>query len=1363
MVVANEFEDGFDLDKIDAEIKIEKIRQTASKLSWDGFQQALRRNLMEKRFVFDTEGRIDLLHAISTIRRNLPVDKNAELPVQLRQLSDSLECVLSSQQGVSTMKNADVVLEFAYDNDQATSDDAFEYVKKGDFGSLRAKIFAVIATIPSGLSAAEKSLCVAALDIFEAYLSASNDVKPSFENIGTFPLGFLLQRTALRPARIFYTVEPSYVVIKKAQLEPSDFDNLDYMELSVATVDREVELPAGDVSYGMWRRLERHLARPAAVKENVNLYRYMSGFKFQESELVMRTSFPEPYLQHRYIVSNSSLLEERDCVISEICIGNGSYLTEIVSIVRAQAMHNSLWESLLAMCSGKCKSEQPYLDVRIVPSPARYELSFCAANKVYLVRIELTREFEWIGTVEDANGAIVSADLNSLLTQRINRTRSIPVALVRVLKELGCETVHGRPVCEDQMSMEVDYEHGLVSSMDKVGNAWLPMFNRSKQPKKSCQPNLPEFTFEVHTVPLTTPGGLLASYKEIASERGAHPLTAARAEARTHLVQSDTALAISDLEAICQLADGMDDDSKTSTPSLPARHSTSPASSRPPGCVGSSGPGSGVPQLSPLETARLKMTSYREMKVDKINGPPDKAMGSEEKRTGIFQNLSLRENCFVHVFQAWFFELECSSTWRVFFVTPCALSFAWKFTHWNHVLQESQHVVFTLRCLTRSFKLNEIDDDTSISTNMDFDVSYTRRACISDYTEEVKSCARAFLVYSLQAIAISRGVERTSFSPHLLGFLRDGRDICDDTVSYAINRTLESDHSVGAAAAVGLASATPDVFEFADDRSVGSGSAYPSPSPQFTPFACGTAGSPLAGQSIRGATTKRRPRARKTANIGGRIGDFPSSIMKGPTMTGVSTRKPRGKTGVRRPRGSRKAALTITHAELEIHSRVPPPLQRSYSDYEQLSNQGLVGASTSPYLDTESDDECDPPPPPKSLGIFQSPATSHTLTSSSAANSPSHSMSPLYATSGTPVSTSHPPQSPLATASPSVNRPSTVPSPRSNQSKKPNVDAVVGRVKTTVPQQTTSAAKRSVFNDLYDDGTESSPPPEERTSLASTISSTANTSVSATPLQSTTITTQASTSSPRVSESVREQAASGDLLQSNTPTVNIEGANKLILKIPKVSSRASPSVETQKTKSIPMQTMPKLERQDKKREKERKEGHKDKSKDKSDETRRQKRKAEGKEKEREHKKHKTSNIPTQCDVSTPSTSSTTSSSVKTAPLPFGFVGSLKNFKIPKREDVKENGKEKEVLPPAPTRPVPPTPPTLPMPTPNPPLPLKSAIPKKIPVPIPQPPIIPMPRQPLLSTPPSVPPAGPPPLGGGPPRKPPGILDHRDRR
>ncbi|KAJ1350450.1 hypothetical protein KIN20_006244 [Parelaphostrongylus tenuis] len=136
-----------------------------------------------------------------------------------------------------------------------------------------------------------------------------------------------------------------------------------------------------------------------------------------------------------------------------------------------------------------------------------------------------------------------------------------------------------------------------------------------------------------------------------------------------------------------------------------------------------------------------------------------------------------------------------------------------------------------------------------------------------------------------------------------------------------------------------------------------------------------------------------------------------------------------------------------------------------FSDYEQMSNPGLVRASTSPYVDTESDDECDPPPPPKSLAMFQSPTTSHALTTS-VTNSP-HSMSPLYTTSGTP----------------------------SVSDRSPSSISSGSRFAIGCSVQTISTTKRSVFNDLYDDGTESSPPPEERTSLPSTTSSTASTSV----------------------------------------------------------------------------------------------------------------------------------------------------------------------------------------------------------------------------------------------------------------------------
>ncbi|KIH43410.1 hypothetical protein ANCDUO_26583, partial [Ancylostoma duodenale] len=92
-------------------------------------------------------------------------DKNAELPVKFKQLSDSLECVLTSQLGTTLMKNVDISLEFGHDGEEVNSckigyfgkppvqcDEAVELVRAGEFGKLRSKIFAVLATVPSNLT-----------------------------------------------------------------------------------------------------------------------------------------------------------------------------------------------------------------------------------------------------------------------------------------------------------------------------------------------------------------------------------------------------------------------------------------------------------------------------------------------------------------------------------------------------------------------------------------------------------------------------------------------------------------------------------------------------------------------------------------------------------------------------------------------------------------------------------------------------------------------------------------------------------------------------------------------------------------------------------------------------------------------------------------------------------------------------------------------------------------------------------------------------------------------------------------------------------------------------------------------------------
>uniref|UniRef100_A0A1I7WNL7 RNA-directed RNA polymerase n=1 Tax=Heterorhabditis bacteriophora TaxID=37862 RepID=A0A1I7WNL7_HETBA len=121
MVLAKDIEDGFDLDRIDTEMKMEKIRQSASKLTWDGFGQALRRNLMEKRLVCDAESRMDILQAISTMRRSLP------------------ENVSSCKIGYFGRLPMD-------------SDYMRNLIKQGDFITLRSSIYAMLATVPNSLN-----------------------------------------------------------------------------------------------------------------------------------------------------------------------------------------------------------------------------------------------------------------------------------------------------------------------------------------------------------------------------------------------------------------------------------------------------------------------------------------------------------------------------------------------------------------------------------------------------------------------------------------------------------------------------------------------------------------------------------------------------------------------------------------------------------------------------------------------------------------------------------------------------------------------------------------------------------------------------------------------------------------------------------------------------------------------------------------------------------------------------------------------------------------------------------------------------------------------------------------------------------
>ncbi|MFH4982856.1 hypothetical protein AB6A40_009565 [Gnathostoma spinigerum] len=105
----------FDLKKIDDEIRMEKIRQAASKHSWDYFGQFLRKNLMEKRIVIDADDREDLQRAIEKMRSYMPSEDGRDLSSHIRSFGESLGCDIQCQSGFYKLRGNDLTLEISTD------------------------------------------------------------------------------------------------------------------------------------------------------------------------------------------------------------------------------------------------------------------------------------------------------------------------------------------------------------------------------------------------------------------------------------------------------------------------------------------------------------------------------------------------------------------------------------------------------------------------------------------------------------------------------------------------------------------------------------------------------------------------------------------------------------------------------------------------------------------------------------------------------------------------------------------------------------------------------------------------------------------------------------------------------------------------------------------------------------------------------------------------------------------------------------------------------------------------------------------------------------------------------------------------
>ncbi|CAJ0942627.1 unnamed protein product, partial [Mesorhabditis belari] len=661
----------YEIDPLELELTMEKIRQTASKITWEGLAGALRRNMMDKRSNLDINDRLDIQRALAIFRKSLPIEETSDLSIKLRQLADGLECQFLVEPGLVFIKNADVAIEITVEASEVKSAkiayfqaaplyfaEFRELVAKNEWEKVRNGVHSVLASI-SSFHAQERSEVAHALSVFETWIASQGLAKQGCDptSFNKLPLGALLPRSPLRPARLLFAADPTYA----QKFEQPEFDleknseSLPYFEILVTPCDQETNLPFGVAgtewttqktmkacftlkfsspfifSADVWRSLQRFLAKPSSIREHVNLYRYLSGYDMKKNEFLLRASLNGEQFYY-FEISNTELYDESDVIVNELHLIDGRDLKKVLNLVRTQFSHNTFYKSLLAWTIGhKRKTTYSLLRIQTSLSTKCFEFTFGTGLNLSIVRI-FENNGEWIVQSEGTDGHSDDDLLDKRATALFEKCWSLPILLRHIIqaRDIKFEAINSNKRLDDDEAMDTDIKENDLLQSDKVASSWLQCSHHHQKKRKREQ-----FDFTIED-PLMTdgtePAGLLELWKERderpvelippqepcrSARRGGRDLALdALASSRTaHRLVSDTTLqnnAVSDLDEIARLAQNLDEDYtrvgvSTPTSAYPyfGGSGVSPRGYHSHSYMNMPGGG----QLSPLENARQKMNA----------------------------------------------------------------------------------------------------------------------------------------------------------------------------------------------------------------------------------------------------------------------------------------------------------------------------------------------------------------------------------------------------------------------------------------------------------------------------------------------------------------------------------------------------------------------------------------------------------------------------------------------------------------------------------------------------------------------------------------------------------------------------------
>ncbi|CAJ0578737.1 unnamed protein product, partial [Mesorhabditis spiculigera] len=597
---------------LEQDISVERVRQTASRITWEGLAGALRRNMMDKRTTLDIHERAEIQKSLAIFRRSQPININAELYSKLRQLADGFEgCQVSVGPGTVCIKNQELNLSIEINNGSVgkAEIDYFEtglmdftalgiLMEENDWETIRIGINNMLTCVPLTPASDRRSL-YKSLRAYESWLMGSAKFGPGdkFSVVNKSRFGAVALHNPLHTPRLYLLADPLYKwkVRSESFDAQRDAENLLYAELVLKYCEAECSIPCEDgapwevrrakacvtlrfnrpmlFNVYYWQKLRKLLARNSFVRRKIDFYHDLFNFDRQQAELKLKAQ-KDSDMGFEITMTSGGFQHVSDIFVDELHLKDCQALDEVIALVRAQYQHT------VFMCSLKDWRKHPEnfraretYEMKLEITPNEYQIKIHTSTGELDMNIgEIHGHWEVI--CEAHGAAFIKSDVEELAVRILKNTWSVPMTIVRVLQE--CK-LRGRDTTGQHVSPPTNEVDSLFIS-DKSALPWLKCRATPEEPIDE------ETVFEVHE-PLmedgTEPIGLLAllKLKEEREELCPPDETAyalhqqQQLEAfqqqqqlggqRVHRFVSDTTLqknAFSDLEAIAQLGQVAEDD-----------------------------------------------------------------------------------------------------------------------------------------------------------------------------------------------------------------------------------------------------------------------------------------------------------------------------------------------------------------------------------------------------------------------------------------------------------------------------------------------------------------------------------------------------------------------------------------------------------------------------------------------------------------------------------------------------------------------------------------------------------------------------------------------------------------------------------